>query len=72
MSTVVDNGQRPFALVRVIVDFSLVAKEDFLDFVHAQVRLLHDIKAIIGKAVALNHLFEELDVVLDVNEVFEA
>ena len=58
MPTVVDYGQRPFALVRVIVDFPLVAKEYLLDFVHAQVRLLHDIKAVIGKAVGLNLLFE--------------
>ena len=72
MSTVVDYGQRLFALVRVVVDDSLVTKEDFFDFVHAQVRLYHDVVAVVFKTVGYNVLFEELDVVLDVQEVFEA
>ena len=72
MSTVVDYGQRLFALVRVVVDDSLVTKEDFFDFVHALVRQFHDVVAVVFKTVGLNVLFEELDVVLDVQEVFEA
>ena len=72
MSTVVDYGQRVFALVRIVVDFSLVTKEDFFDFVNAQVRHFQDILAVVGKTVAFNLLFKELDIVLDVQEIFEA
>ena len=72
MSTVVDYGQRVFALVRIVVDLSLVTKEDFFDFVHAQVRHFQDILAVVGKTVAFNLLFKELDVGLHVKEIFDA
>ena len=72
MSTVVDYGQRVFALVRIVVDLSLVTKEDFLDFVYAKVRHFQDILAVIGKTVAFNLLFKEFDIALDIWEIFEA
>ena len=72
MSTIVDYGQRLFALGRVFANDLVVAQENLFDFVHTEVLLFHDIVAVVFKTVGLDLLFEELDVVLNMEEIFEA
>ena len=71
MSTVVDNDERLFVGVHVVVDLVLIPHEDLFDFGEGEVLLLDDVHVLV-KAVLLDVPVENFHVILDFGEVCEA